>query len=75
MILSRQVLKSAMLHSLNNICRLGISNKDGNQIVAGSQSFQSSGANTQFPLLVKHFFDGSNFYFVIRKLLMQQVQS
>ena len=45
-----------------------ISNKDGNQIAAGSQSFQSSGANTQFPLLVKHFFDGSNFYFVNVKI-------
>ena len=45
-----------------------ISNKDGNQIAAGSQSFQSSGASTQFPLLVKHFFDGSNFYFVNVKI-------
>ena len=41
-----------------------ITDLDGSLVQSGSSQFQPTGPNSQFPLPVKHFFQGSNFYFM-----------
>ena len=46
------------------VAQYTIQDLSGNEVLIGDHVFQSSGPVTQFPLLVKHFFDTSNFYFL-----------
>ena len=46
------------------IAQYSIEDLTGTEVLVGEYVFQSSGPVTQFPLLVKHFFDTSNFYFL-----------
>jgi len=41
-----------------------ITDLDGVVVQSGNSQFQPTGPDTQFPLPVKHFFQGSNFYFM-----------
>ncbi len=46
------------------VAQYSIEDLSGTEVLVGEYVFQSSGPVTQFPLLVKHFFDTSNFYFL-----------
>ena len=46
------------------VAQFSIEDLSGTKVLVGEYVFQSSGPVTQFPLLVKHFFDTSNFYFL-----------
>ena len=46
------------------VAQYSILDLSGDEVLIGDYVFQSSGPVTQFPLLVKHFFDTSNFYFL-----------
>ena len=57
------------------VAQYTIQDLSGNEVLIGDHVFQSSPYVTQFPLLVKHFFDTSNFTFYKFQYSIQVTQS